>query len=115
MPGLPGDLALLKAFGHLLSQFVDLLEQLVHVFTLVAVAEDLVDRVTDLMVEMVGDLARLDALTNGIEHDRSGFLGRRLFRSRRAGLHSGCWVEGELVSTGEGCCVAGELLGCGDR
>jgi hypothetical protein len=30
--------------------------------------------VTDLMVEMVGDLARLDALANGIEHDRSGFV-----------------------------------------
>ena len=76
MPGLPSDLAFLKGFGHLLLQIVDLLEQLVHVLTLVDVAEDLVDRVTDLMVEMVGDLARLDALTNDIEHDRSGFVSR---------------------------------------
>jgi hypothetical protein len=34
--------------------------------------------VTDVVVEMVGDLARLDALVNDPEHDRSGFLGRRL-------------------------------------
>ena len=98
-------------------QFVDLLEQLVRVFTLVALAEDLVDRVTDLMVEMsVISPVSMPSPTVSSTTAAASWGDRCSGAGELVSTVEGCWVEGELVSSdSEGCCVAVELLGCGDR